>query len=335
MVSLNAGFPNGDPGQKPWGFQPGKGGADSVTGTYLGTASPVSFEFDRTPDAATEGDLLFGDLLFPADAANGDHTDFADHIYYRAVTPTPAGRSMPTINSGGVVNAASFASTIAPGSWVSILGTGFAANARPWNSSDFQNGAAPTQLDGTSVLINGQPAFVGYISPTQVNVQAPDDTAAGPIQVTVSVYGQAGWAAPAQMESFSPALFLWQGQFAAAQHADYTHVGKPGLLPGVNTTPALQGETIILYGTGFGPSEPAVPAGIASEKAVPLANRVTAQVGGIDAQVAFAGLAQGFVGLDQINVIIPDTAPDGDLPVVLTVGGKTTTPALVTVQRGP
>src|ERR1041385_987524 len=258
MVSLNAGFPNGDPGQKPWGFQPGKGGADSVTGTYLGTASPVSFEFDRTPDAATEGDLLFGDLLFPADAANGDHTDFADHIYYRAVTPTPAGRSMPTINSGGVVNAASFASTIAPGSWVSILGTGFAANARPWNSSDFQNGAAPTQLDGTSVLINGQPALVGYISPTQVNVQAPDDTAAGPIQVTVSVDGQAGWAAPAQMESFSPALFLWQGQFAAAQHADYTHVGKPGLLPGVNTTPALQGETIILYGTGFGPSEPAV-----------------------------------------------------------------------------
>ncbi len=230
------------------------------------------------------------------------------------------------------MNGASFGSTIAPGSWVSIMGAFLATDTRPWNSSDFQNGDAPTQLDGTGVLINGNPAFVGYISPSQVNVQAPDDTSAGPIQVQLSVNGQASPAVVAQLQPFSPALFLWQSQYAVAQHADYSDVGKPGLFPDVATTPAQPGETIILYGTGFGPSNPAVPAGILNPSAVPLANAVTAQIGGIDAAVTFAGLAAGFTGLDQINVTVPSSAPVGDLPVVLTVGGISAPAAMVTVQ---
>jgi uncharacterized protein (TIGR03437 family) len=304
----------------------------TTEGTRLGTPSPVSFEFDWTPDSTTTGDLMF---YVAANAANGDGTNFGDHIYFKSVTLTQTASTSPTVNTGGVVNAASFGSTIAPGSWVSIMGTSLAIDTRSWNSSDFVNGVAPMQLDGTSVTINGNPAFVGYISPTQVNVQAPDDTAVGPIKVQVTVQGATSDQAVVPAASFSPALFLWQSKYAVAQHADYSAVGPAGLFPGVTTTPALPGETVVLYGTGFGPTSPLVPSGILNPSAVPLANPVTAQIGGIDAAVSYAGLAQGYAGLNQINVTVPDTAPDGDLPAVLNVGGVSTPAALLTVQRGP
>jgi uncharacterized protein (TIGR03437 family) len=304
----------------------------TTEGTRLGTSSPVSFEFDWTPGTTTTGDLLF---YVAANAANGDGTNFGDHIYYKTVTLSQTSSTSPAVSPGGVLNGASFGSSIAPASWVSIMGNSLATNTRAWNASDFQNGVAPTQLDGTSVMINGASAFVGYISPTQINVQAPDGTAAGPIQVQVAVNGQTSAPAAAQLQSFSPALFLWQSTYAVAQHADYSDIGKPGLLPGVTTTPALQGETVILYGTGFGPSNPPVPAGTLTPNPSPLANAVTAQIDGIDAPVSFAGLAAGFAGLDQINVMVPDTAPDGDLPIVLNIGGVATPVAMITVQRGP
>lgn len=303
----------------------------TTEGTRLGTASPVSFEFDWTPDTTTTGNLLF---YVAANAANGDGTQYGDHIYYSAVTLTQT-TSSPTINPGGVVNGASFGPPIAAGTWVSIMGNGLATNTRTWNASDFSNGNAPTQLDGTSVTIDGKAAYVGYISPTQINVQAPDDNASGMIQVQVMNNGQGSQPAMAQTQMVSPALFLWKGVFAVAQHADYTYVGTPGLFPNTLFSPAMPGETIILYGTGFGAANPPVPAGILTPSTVPLANSVTAQVGGTAANVNFAGLPAGFAGLDQVNITIPDTAPDGDLPVTLTVGGVTTPVATVTVQHGP
>ena len=98
----------------------------TTQGTRLGAPSPVTFEFDWTPDTTTTGDLLF---YIAANAANGDGTNFGDHIYYTTVTLTQAASSTPTINSGGVVNGASFGSPIAEGSWVSILGTGLASGS--------------------------------------------------------------------------------------------------------------------------------------------------------------------------------------------------------------
>jgi uncharacterized protein (TIGR03437 family) len=303
----------------------------TTEGTRLGTPSPVSFGFDWTPDTSTTGNLLF---YVAANAANGDGTQYGDHVYYKTATLTQAASS-PTINPGGVVNGASFGPTIAPGAWVAIMGNGLANNERAWNASDFSNGNAPTQLDGTSVMIDGKPAFVGYISPTQVNVQAPDDSAAGAIQVQVTNNGQTSPPVTAQIQAVSPALFLWKGVYAVALHADYTGVGTPGLIVNSLFEPAMPGETIMLYGTGFGAANPPVPAGILNPNTAPLANSITATVGGASANVTFAGIPASFVGLDQINITIPDTAPDGDLPVTLTVAGVTTQVAMVTVQHGP
>src|ERR1019366_9139419 len=81
----------------------------------------------------------------------------------------------PTITAGGGVDAAGYGQAIAPGTWVSVFGTALSATTRAWRDADFVNGSLPTTLDGVSVTIDGKPAAVAYISPTQINVLATDD----------------------------------------------------------------------------------------------------------------------------------------------------------------
>jgi hypothetical protein len=116
----------------------------------------------------------------------------------------PAIPTGPTISSGGVVNGANFLPGIAPGTWITIRGSNLSAATRIWTDSDFSGNNLPTQLDGVSVTANGKPAYVYYISPTQLNVLAPDDPAQGgsvPIQVTTpygksSIVNVTEWTAP-------------------------------------------------------------------------------------------------------------------------------------------
>src|SRR5271157_1501680 len=102
----------------------------------------------------------------------------------------------PAIVAGGVVTATGFGrfTAVAPGSWVEIYGANLAAGTRSWRSADFNGAQAPTSLDGTSVSIGGQAAFLDYISPLQVDAQVPSNVAAGPQQVTVTTAG--GTSAP-------------------------------------------------------------------------------------------------------------------------------------------
>src|SRR5690242_8792246 len=86
----------------------------------------------------------------------------------------------------GVASAASGASGLAAGSWVSIFGADLAANTRSWAASDFSGGAPPTSLDRVAVTMGGKKTAIAYISPTQLNVQAPIDLPAGPVTVQVS-----------------------------------------------------------------------------------------------------------------------------------------------------
>ena len=104
-----------------------------------------------------------------------------DGILLQRQTPLPA----PVSRVNSVVNAASFQQAIASGGFVSIIGTGFGTTSRSWNASDFAGTNLPTSLDGISVTLNGKSAYVQYISPTQINVIAPDDVATGPVQVRV------------------------------------------------------------------------------------------------------------------------------------------------------
>ena len=107
----------------------------------------------------------------------------------------------PAISS--VLNAASFQPGIEAGSWVMIKGSNLANTnpGRTWTSSEVANGNLPTSLDGASVTIDGKPAFVYYISPTQINAQAPFDSAVGTVNVVVDNNGAVSAPAPVQLQA--------------------------------------------------------------------------------------------------------------------------------------
>ena len=231
----------------------------------------------------------------------------------RKVTPL----AKPAIT--GVVNGASFAAgaPISTGSWVAIFGTGLApaGDSRKWNeATEIVNGNLPTNLDGTSVTVNGKPAAVEYIQPSQVNIQPPDDTALGPVQVVVNTAAGATDAFMVNYATFAPGLFPAAAPYIVAQHADNSYV--------TSAAPAKPGEVIILWGTGFGPANPAIPAGQVFSGANRLANAVTVTIGGQPAAVDFAGVVGA--GLVQINVHVPFSIGNGDAGVVASVGGVST-----------
>ncbi len=259
-------------------------------------------------------------IYVAANAANGDSDIGGDTIYTTSYTLTAALPTVPTITS--VVNGASFLSGIAPGSWVTIKGTNLAASTRPWGASDIVNGQLPAQLDNVSVMINGKPASVYYISPTQINVLGPDDSTTGPVDVQVTNNGAIGDAFSATLQPVSPAFFVWSGKYpVATRYPDNSDIGPVGILgSSVTTAPAKPGDVIVLWGTGFGPTNPSTPAGWQVSVASPVVNSPTVTIGGVQAQVMGAAISPGSAGLYQVAITVP-SVPDGAQPVIVTAAG--------------
>ena len=187
----------------------------------------------------------------------------------RMLTPPANAGGLPAISSGGVVTAQDFGGfpKVSPGSWIEIYGTNLASTARSWADSDFSYLVAPTSLSGTSVTIGGQPAFVDYISANQIDVQVPTNLTAGIQQITVTT--AAGTSAPyavtvASVEPglLAPSSFNIGGkQYVAATFPDGSFALPAGAIPGVTSRPAMPGDTVTLWGVGFGPVTPNIPAG--------------------------------------------------------------------------
>jgi uncharacterized protein (TIGR03437 family) len=231
--------------------------------------------------------------------------------------------SLAALASGGVLNAASDAPTIAPGSFVSIYGQNLSDVTDNWDSAIGTGNTLPTALRGTRVRINGRDSYVCFVSPGQLNVLAPPDTATGP--ATVEVITSRGTAVTTvAMEREAPGLFTYvaQGQkyVAALTAPDYAYVAPAGVLPGATSRPAAAGEYVQLFANGLGPTSPAYPEGRLLSTAYPVPDlaRVQVTVGGQPAQVVFAGLVAP--GLFQVNIRVPEGVASGNVPVVLTVG---------------
>lgn len=236
-----------------------------------------------------------------------------DGILLQRQTPVP----VPTSRVTSVVNAASYQPAIASGGFVSIVGTGFTTSSRSWTSSDFSGNNLPTSLDGVSVTINGKPAYVEYISPNQINAIAPDDDTIGQVQVQVTTSQGPSYAGTVLKQRLSPAFFAYQSgttSYVAAVHLDGTLVGPAG----PSSRPAVPGEVVEIYGTGFGPTNPASPTAQLVSQPAPLNLPATVTIGGVDAQVQFAGLVSS--GLYQLNVQIPNVGA-GDQPIQTSVNG--------------
>jgi len=288
-----------------------------------GTApSTLSVSVDTTGLAAG---TYSGNVQISAAGASGSPVSVAITLV--------VGGAQPAVTITAVVNGGSFLTGFAAATWVSIFGTNLAPGVETWGAANFANGMLPTSLDGVSVTIDNIPAYVEYVSPTQLNVLAPDDAATGNVQIQVTAAGQASNSFIAQKQQYAPAFFTFDnGKYVAAEHADYSLLGAPGLISGVTTTPAQAGEVVLLYGTGFGPTSPATPTGQLVTTAVPLpANSITVTIGGVAASVQFAGLTAS--GLYQLNVTVPSSLPSGDAAVVATIGGvETQSGVSITVQ---
>jgi len=240
--------------------------------------------------------------------------------------------------------------TIAQNGWIEIKGSNLApagisspacAPGYCWQPSDFVNNQMPTALHGVSVTVNGKPAYVYFISPTQINALTPLDSTTGSVQVVVNNNSALSAPFTATENAVAPSFLLFSTQgYIAATHLNNTgcvasglvdcYVGPTTLYPGAST-PAAPGETIVAYAVGFGLPSTTLTAGSATQ-AGSLPSFPSCKIGGNPATLGFAGLISP--GLYQFNITIPSTAANGDNPISCTYGGLST-PAgdLITVQK--
>ena len=289
--------------------------APTIQGACQTTGPATNFEWSFSFGNGFEGtDLLANDLYVTA---------------YFAGSRTPA--SGPVI--AGVANAEGGSRTIAPNTWVSVYGTNLApaGDSRIWQGSDFVNDQMPTELDGVSATVNGKPAYVYYVSATQVNILTPPDAMSGPVQVAATNNGATSASFTAQEQALSPSFFAFNGgPYVAAEHANGTPIGPATLYPGVST-PAKPGEIVVLYANGFGATNVPVASGSVTQSGT-LSPLPVIQIGGVAAAVQFAGLV--VPGEFQFNLVVPPTLGNGDQPITATYGGATTQPgAFITIHN--
>lgn len=241
-------------------------------------------------------------------------------------------QAAPAITSNTpVLNGASFQAGMAQYTWVSLFGASMASTTRPWAAKDIVNGKLPTSLDGVTVTIDGKPAYIAYVSPTQINALVAADLTLGPVQISTSNQGLTSNTFSATMQATSPAFFISKSNYVAGFRADNTTILGPTTLFPNASAPAKPGETVSLYATGFGPVSTPIPDGQTISAAIPMTG-VTVSIGGTPAQVVFAGLTGP--GLYQFNVVVPTSAVDGDAAVVATVGNASTqSGALLAIQH--
>jgi uncharacterized protein (TIGR03437 family) len=233
-----------------------------------------------------------------------------------------------------VANAEGEAPNVAPNTWLEIKGQNLAplGDTRIWQTSDFTNTQMmPTQLDRVSAMVNGKPAYVYYISPTQVNILAPPNTMTGTVPVVLTNNGAVSGTFLVPSQPISPSFFVFNGgPYVAATHLNGTLIGPPTLYPG-SSTPAAPGETVVLYANGFGPTNVPLTPGSVTQSGT-LSPLPTITIGAQPATVTFAGLVAP--GEFQFNVIVPPTLANGDQPIVATISNQPTqSGSLLTIKK--
>ena len=314
-------------------FQPHTFSLSDLVGA-LGRTNIHTIKGTQAP-STNSGQAVSGSLtLAPFDAV----ILLADHVNGPAPAP-----SKPTIKPGGVVSSGAFGgfSDISPGSWIEIYGSNLAATTRSWLTSDFTGPNAPTSIDGVKVTIGGRSAFVDYVSPGQVNALVPSDVPVGPAQLVVS--GPTGTSDPyiVSVQGVEPGLlappsFQVGGiQYVAALSSDFQSFMLPaGAIPGVQSRPAKHGETIILYGVGFGGVTPSLSAGTLVSQQNTLSNPIEIRFGNVPVTLSFSGLAPGATGLYQFNLVVPNVPDNPAVPLTFSLTGTIPSqPLFIAVQH--
>jgi uncharacterized protein (TIGR03437 family) len=297
-----------------------------------GTPPSYTYTFNWTPPATDVGTVTLyaaGNAVTGALVVTGTH-EYTTKLQLSPGTAPPA----PTITSGGTNPIFSTATTIQPGAWAQLFGTNLAAALTMWKG-DF-----PTTLGNTSVTINGKPAYLYFVSPTQINLQAPDDTATGSVPVVVTTPNGSA-TSTVTLGAVGPSFSLLDSKHIAGiisrtsggsqGGGTYDIIGPTGSSLGYPTVAAKAGDTIELFGVGFGPTNPALKAGAALPSGVfgTATNPIQLIINNNTLTPSFAGITQA--GLYQFNLTLPAGLGTGDVPIVGSVSG-TQTPSGVVIS---
>jgi uncharacterized protein (TIGR03437 family) len=231
----------------------------------------------------------------------------------RVLTPVPA----TTGNS--VVNAASYAPRVSPGSLASIFGLNLVS------AGATATAPLPNSLAGVSVSVNGRAAPILAVTPTQVNFQVPWETELGSATVAVTVHGVPAGSLTVPVLAAAPGLFADASGRAIVQNPGYTLNSA--------SNAAKAGDTIVAYLTGCGAVDTSIADGAATAFG-PLARAMSessATIGGLAAKVEFTGLTPGFVGLVQMNIVVPGGLPAGDYQLVVNIHGEISNAGIISL----
>lgn len=216
-----------------------------------------------------------------------------------------AGAQAPSYTVAGFVNASDYTGgPFAPNSVVSLFGSNLS-----FGSASVSGGSQlPTMLANVLVIVSNTAAPLLYVSPSQINFLIPSDMTGGPITVQVNRQGLVGPAVTLTLVDAAPAPFVDSQNFALAE--DWNQNWAP-----VNAANgASPGDTIVLYLTGLGRTQPNPSPGTGLGMAAPIANAGELSVllngAALDSDlIKYAGLTPGFAGLYQINFLLPMNTP--------------------------
>ncbi len=300
-----------------------------------GTISKVEFfngktklgESTTAPFSLTLESLPAGKYQLTAKATDNQGKAISSSAIRITVTNTAAGSTS--------VSAASYQRVLlARGSIASAFGTALATG-----SQGAPGAPLPTNLVGTTVTVKDSlgrqrlaPLF--YVSPTQINYQLPDETATGTARISISNPGLATVTEFVQIMSVAPGLFSAQANGQGPAAADVTRIRADGsrseerafqfdsrqnkvvAIP-IDLGPATDRVFLILYGTG-----------LQARNA-----KATAIIGGVAATVEYFGTQGGFVGLDQVNMLLPRSLLGrGEVDVFLNLQGQAANPLKVSIK---
>jgi uncharacterized protein (TIGR03437 family) len=312
--------------------------------TIAGGLTTGGFSGDGGPSANAS---LLGPMGLAVDTSGNLYIADSGNNRVRRITAAPAAPTFTCTNTApiaitSIASASAYGdyAYFSSGSWLEIKGTNLADPSDPrlnnashsgqWSSADFNGSNAPTVLDGVSVSINGKPAYVWYVSPTQLNVQAPEDSATGNVAITVT-----------NCKATSPAMMFARHALAPGLLAPSTYVSGStqymvatfvsdgayvlntslGASFGLNSRPAKPGDLIVAYGVGFGDVIPSIMPGTIVQASNAVSNLVNFSFNTLPATLSYQGLAGSFVGLYEFYINVPMGLANGDYQINVTQNG--------------
>ena len=264
--------------------------------------------------------------------ANGTYSFQLDNASAVLLTFARPQSGAPSVAASGIVSAATGRLMVAPGSLATVYGSNLTGTTEQASSSRL-----PTRIADEQLTINGFAAPQLYASPGQINIQIPFEAAPGPGLLTYSRGALIGKAVPVTIVPFAPEIFtistVSPGQGAVLIAGTATLAAPAGSL--ADARPAKAGEYLSIYCTGLGATTPRIASGVpVTSGLIPVTQEhPVVTLNGSQVEVQFSGLAPGFPGLYQVNVLVPAGITRGNaVPLQLSIGGAPSNPVTVAIN---